>query len=381
MLALPRRRFLIVMAGAAAYTALRPGASWARRLARPLPPLQPWALPANPPADPLELGRALAGAAVLAPSQWNSQPWKLEINGASVRLLADPSRALPINDPERRGMMMSLGAALENLLVALRAYGFRPGVTYFPLGEKGTVVAGVTWSHGDGRRDRDLFAAIPERRTNRRTYDGRGVFMQNRAALTALVPGELHLYWIDDRESIRRVGDLAHDATRDRILDPRAQTECYAWTRFGDDEARERGDGLTVDDLELNGPARWLAGRSLHPGSRFIGLGAGSAAKQAREQIRSAGALALLTTPHGAEAAWLAAGQTYERFALRATHLGIAHQPINAPVDTAAYRADLVRQFGAIGEQPLMLLRLGHANRPRPSMRRGVSMVASFRRS
>ncbi|TMQ69060.1 MAG: hypothetical protein E6K80_12935, partial [Candidatus Eisenbacteria bacterium] len=330
---LSRRRFLVVAGGAAAYATLRPGLSWARRFAHPSVPLQPWTLPSAPPSDPLELGRALAGAAVLAPSQWNTQPWKLEINGTTIRLLADPGRAMPVNDPERCGMMMSLGAALENLLVAMRAYGLRPTVTYFPAGEK--AVATVSGSRAETRRDRDLFAVIPERRTNRRTYDGRGLFMQSRAALSAQVPGELRLYWVDGRDSLRRVADLAHDASRARVLDRAAESECYAWTRFGDDDARRRGDGVTIDDLELNGPARWLAGRSLHPGSRFLGLGAANTGKQAREQIRSAGALALLTTPTRRESAWLAAGQTYERMALRATQLGIAHQPVNAPVERA----------------------------------------------
>jgi len=376
---LPRRQFLTVVAGAAEYDVLRPGESLAKKLARPLPPLQPWSLPADPPSDPHALARALAGAAVLAPSQWNTQPWKLEFNGSSVRLLADGGRAMPINDPEGCGLMMSLGAALENVLVALRAYGYRPSVTYFPNGEKSPVVATVSWSHGDSRRDRDLFAAIPARRTNRRSYDGRGLFMQSRAALSALVPGELKLYWLDDRKGIRGVGDLAYDATRDRVLDGRAEAECYTWTRFGDDEARERADGVTVDDLEMNGPARWLAGRSLRPGSMFLGFGAGSAAKQAREQVRSVGALALLTTPRDGEAARLTAGQTYERFALRATHLGIAHHPLQAPIERTRHRAELLRLFGAIDERPLMLLRLGHANRPQPSMRRGVALVASFR--
>ena len=376
---LSRRRFITAMAGAAAYTVLRSGETWAKRAARPLPPLQPWSLPADPPSDPAALARALAGAAVLAPSQWNTQPWKLEFNGASMRLLADPGRAMPINDPDGCALKLSLGAALENTLVALRAYGFRPSVTYFPSGEKSPVVASVSWSHGESRRDRDLFAAIPQRRTNRRSYDGRGLFMQSRASLSALVPGELRLYWIDDRESVRKIADLAYEATRERVLDARAEAECYTWTRFGDDDAREHADGVTVDDLEMNGPARWLAGRSLRPGSLFLGFGAGSAAKQAREQVRSVGALALLTTPHDGEAARLTAGQTYERLALRATHLGISHQPIHAPIERPRYRADLVREFGAIDERPLMLLRLGHANRPRPSMRRAVNLVASFR--
>jgi hypothetical protein len=293
--------------------------------------------------------------------------------------VADPQRALPVTDPDRCSMMMSLGAALENMLVAMRAYGVRPTVAYFPQGESRGIVAEVTWSGGDLRRDRELFAAIPNRRTNRREYDGRGIFMQNRASLTAQIPEDVRLHWMDDREQMRSIADLAHDATHAQVRDPQAQAERMAWMRFGDDEVRRRGDGVTVDALELGGPARWLAGRYFNPRSLFIRFGAGSAAKQARDAFRSAGALALLCTPQRQAAACVTAGQAYQRFALRATQLGIAHQPINAPIEVERFRGDLARSFGAVGEHPLMLVRLGHAKRPPPSARRGVALVASFR--
>ncbi|HEY3214992.1 MAG TPA: hypothetical protein VGK93_00730 [Candidatus Eisenbacteria bacterium] len=335
----------------------------------------------NPPANPIELARALVGAAVLAPSNWNSQPWRLEVEGSSVRLVADPQRALPVTDPDRTGMLISLGAALENLLIAMRAYGLRPTVSYFPGGGRPGAVAEVSWANGDLRRDRELFAAIPNRRTNRRGYDGRGIFMQNRAALAAQVSDDLRLHWVDDREQMRAIADLVHDATRAQVLNPAAQAEHLSWMRFGDDEARERGDGVTVDALELGGPARWFAGRYFNPKCRWVGLGAGSAAKQAREVIRSSGSMALLTVSRRTESLCVTCGQVYQRFALKATRLGIAHQPMNAPIEVEAYRNDLLRSFRAIGEQPLMLVRLGHAKPPRPSVRRGVALVATFRNS
>ena len=376
-----RRAFMMGLGGTAAYVALRPAWSWALNVAAPPPALQPWSLPAQPPSDPIELTRALIGAAVLAPSHWNTQPWRMEANGVWIRLLADPARALPVTDPDRHAMMLSLGAALENMLVALRAYGLKPGVTYFPDGDKHAAVANVTWKSGEPQRDRDLFAAIPERRTNRRSYDGRGLFMQNRAALSALVSDDLRIHWLDDRDQIAVVADLVHDATRTQALDPRAQAERFSWTRLGDDEARERGDGVTIDALEYNGPARWFSGRYFNPRSRFHRLGAGTAAKQARECVRSSGALALIAAPRINSTVALVAGQAYERMALRATRLGIAHQPIHEPLEIAHGRAELVRHFGAAGEQPLMLVRLGHARRPRPSVRRAVTVVASLRNS
>ncbi|TMQ67437.1 MAG: hypothetical protein E6K78_04880 [Candidatus Eisenbacteria bacterium] len=376
---LDRRRFLIVLGGAAAHAALAPHAAWSRKLGLPLPALQPWTLPADPPASALELARALVGAAILAPSNWNSQPWRMEVDGGSIRLLADPTRALPVTDPDRSGMLVSLGAALENMLVTMRAYGLRPTVRYFPAGDSRGPVAEVTWTGDEARRDRQLFAAIPNRRTNRRSYDGRGIFMQNRAALAAQMSEDLRLHWIGDRDQIRNVADLLQDATRAQVLDAASERERLAWMRFGDDQARERGDGVTVDDLELGGPARWFARRYFNPRSRFIGLGAGSAGKQAREAIGSSGALALLAAPRRTEFSCLTGGQAYERFALKATQLGIAHQPMNAAIEVERFRPDLARSFGAPGEHPLMLVRLGHAKRPRPSLRRAVALVASFR--
>ena len=379
-LTLDRRRFLIVVVGAAACAALRPYVAHARRLAPDLPPLQPWSLPDRAPTGEVEITRALIGAAILAPSHWNTQPWRFEVDGPVIRLLADPERALPVIDPDRRSMRIALGAALENLLVAARAWGLRVTVTYPPPGERNGVVAEVAWSVGEAPRDRALFHAIVERRTNRDEFDGRGLFRENRVALSAQVPEGFRLHWIDEREPIEEIGQLAHDAVHEQVMDRPAQAERFAWTRFGD-AARRRADGISIGALALGGPAKWFAGRYLDPGSWWLGQGAGSLGKQARRCVRSAGALALLTAPVRREESRLVGGQVYERFALKATELGIAHQPINALIEQERFRHDLMARFDAVGEDPLMFVRLGHADRPRETERRAAALVASFRKA
>lgn len=375
---LDRRHFLILVGAAAAYSTLRPRFAEARRDDTRNGFLQPWSLPDDLPGTQIEVARALIAAAVLAPSDWNTQPWRFEVDGNTIRIVADPQRALPATDPDRRGMMIALGASLENMLIAARSYGLRPTVTYMPHQGAAGVVAEVAWSNGEPRRDRALFAAIPDRRTNRRDFDGRAIFAQNRAQLTAQVPEGLALHWIDERDPLHAVADLAYEATHAQVMDPRAQAEQFAWFRF-DDDARKRGDGIPADALELSGPSSWLAGRYFNPNSWFVRFGAEYAAKQARGQVHSAGAVALLTSARRDETQWLMGGQTYERFALKATQLGIAQHPLSAPIEVNRHRGDLLRLFGAIGEEPLMLVRLGHAKRPDPLPRRGVSVVASFR--
>ncbi len=373
-----RRRFVVTVAGAAAYVALRPHLAWARKVARPRPQLQPWTLPDAPPAG-LELVRALIGAAVLAPSQWNSQPWRFEVEGNTVRLVADATRALPVTDPARRGMMVSLGAALENLLISARAYGLRPTVDYLPFGGAHGVVAQVAWTGGDSPRDRALFAAIPQRRTNRRDFDGRAVTLTSSAQLIAQAPEDFAVHWIDDRAAVRALADLAFEAERAQVRDRRAEAERFAWMRLDDGDARRRADGVTLDALELGGPAHWFAGRYFDPRSRFLRLGAESAGKHAREQVRSSGGLALVTATRRGESAWLMGGQVVERFMLKATALGLAHQPLEPAIASEHTRGEVLKRFGATGEEPLLLVRLGHAKPPPPSVRRSVALVSTYR--
>lgn len=382
---LDRRRFLVLVGGVAALQALQPAYAWAKRAAT-LPALQPWRLPDALPGHPIEAARALIGAAILAPSHWNAQPWRFEVDNAELRLLLDAERTLPLDDPDQRFAQMSLGCALENLLVAARAWGQQPRVRYLPWGttaRPGTslVAASVTWIAADRARDRLLFSAITERRSNARSFDGRAITMPNRSQLLAQVGEEARVHWLEDRADIHAVADLAHDAVHVVMRDRAAQAERRRWLRSSDGDVREHGDGVTSERLGLSGPAGWLSGRALHPRSRFYGWGTASMAKDTRDLIRSAGGLALFTLPARSDAGWIVGGQAYERFALRAATLGIAQQPLSAPVASAQHRPLLARRFHAEGEEPLLLVRLGHAKRPSPMPRRGVALVSTYRTS
>ena len=383
---LDRRRFLVVLGGVAALHAAGPSLSWARRAVGTLPALQPWSLPEALPANPIEAGRALVGAAVLAPSHWNAQPWRFEVDAAELRIVLDPQRTLPLDDPDQRFAQMSLGAALENMLVAARAWGQQPSVRYLPWGltpraGSSLVAAAVSWKPGERGRDRLLYSALTQRRSNARPFDGRAIAMPSRNQLQAQVGEEVRVHWLEDRADIQAIGDLVHDAVDSVMHDRRAQAERVRWLRSSDGDVRQHGDGVTAERMGLGGPARWFAGRSLDPRSRMYGWGSASMAKDMRDRVRSSGALVLLTLPQRTDAGWLVGGQAYERLALRAATLGIAQHPISAPVASEHHRGLLARRFHAEGEEPLLLVRLGHAKAPSPMPRRGVALVSTYRTS
>jgi nitroreductase len=385
-LQLDRRRFLVVLGGIAALRAISPAEAWAKRAANTLPALQPWTLPDALPTSPIEAGRALVGAAVLAPSYFNAQPWRFEVDAGELRVLLDPHRTLPLGDPDQRFTQMSLGAALENLLVAARAWGQQPSVRYLPWGMaprpgSSLVAAAVSWQPAERARDRLLYSALTERRSNPHPFDGRAIAIQSRTQLLAQVGEEVRVHWLEDRDDVHAVADLAHDGVEEVMADKRAQAERLAWLRGSDGDIRDHGDGVTAERLGLGGPARWFAGRSLRPDSHLYGWGSSSLAKDTRDLVRSSGAVALLTLPQRSDAGWIVGGQAYERFALRAATLGVAQHPLASPIASDRHRQAMAERFHAAGEEPLLLVRLGHAKSPSATARRGVALVSTYRTS
>ncbi len=378
-LPIDRRRFLLLAGSVTAALAFAPGELLAGKPRTAPIPLQPWRLSESGLADALQTARSLLSAAVLAPSVCNSQPWRFEVEGPSIRLLADASRALPSRDPDRRELLVSLGCALENLLVAARRHGLRPVVSYFPNeGERG-VVAEVRLETGEPGRDAGLFDAIPRRRTNRRNYEQRPLTGAQRAMLDAQVGDDsFRLLWLEGEKRLKALGQLANEAVHDQFADRRCAGELYRWLRFSDAQQRSTGDGLSLDALRIGGPTRWMGRRSFRPGSWALRYGADAIADQARSGIRSCAALCLLVSRTRGDQQRLTGGQVFERIALKATQMGLACQPLNAMVARERYRSDLRQAFGFAEEDPLVMLRLGRAKGVRATPRRAVALVTSF---
>src|SRR5438128_850061 len=82
-------------------------------------------------------------AAVWAPSIHNSQPWAFYAAGDRVEVFADLSRRLPAVDLSGRDMHISLGAAIENLSLALTALGRSTHIHLLPTSGDAEHVATV----------------------------------------------------------------------------------------------------------------------------------------------------------------------------------------------------------------------------------------------
>lgn len=119
-------------------------------------------------ADALEL-------AARAPSVHNSQPWWWRVGDRVVQLYADLDRWLPVTDPDGRDLLLSCGAALHHLRVALAATGIGATVRRLPDdGQTDLLAVLALRPRGGGVSetgiDPDQARAIPSRRTERRNF-------------------------------------------------------------------------------------------------------------------------------------------------------------------------------------------------------------------
>ena len=171
-------------------------------------------------------------AATLAPSIYNSQPWRFRIRRGGIDVLADTMRALPAIDPDGREMHISLGAAVLNMQVLLTANGVRPQVALLPDPAHPRVVARVT---GGGEvtpslRDVVMVSAVKRRRTARVPYEDRplGQALVDSLTKAARVEGAT-LTVLDDSDAR---GLLALVRTADNRLrdDPSYRVELSQWT-------------------------------------------------------------------------------------------------------------------------------------------------------
>lgn len=92
------------------------------------------------------------------------------IRESTIEIHPDYMRRLPVVDPHDRELWISLGCALENLLVAARRIGYAPEVTY------PNVVDFIQIRLSEDRPHvSPLFDAIPQRQNTRSEFDGRSV--------------------------------------------------------------------------------------------------------------------------------------------------------------------------------------------------------------
>lgn len=309
--------------------------------------------------------RELVRYATLAASGHNTQPWTFAISEHAIDIYPDYLRHLPVVDPGDRELWISLGCALENLLVAARAAGYAADVTYPDAAD--VIHIELT---PDTPQAGALFAAIPRRQNTRSVYDGQPIPTADLSQVEAvsLEPG-IVLHVMTSPGELATVLEYVNTGNLRQYADPAFVDELIAWLRFNKKEALASRDGLYAPGSGNPAVPRWL-------GQRVV---AGTQPQQQADtdatKLRSSPGAVVIASESDSKTAWVRAGQVYERLALTLTSLNITSAFLNQPIEVADVRGQFQRAIGLGAALPQLLMRVGYAAALPQSLRRPVDQV------
>jgi hypothetical protein len=312
--------------------------------------------------------------AVLAPSTYNHQPWQFDVDDTHLDVYLDESRGLAVVDPDDREAVVSCGAAVLNIRLALAYFGYWTAVRLLPDPAEPALLARVAFDRSVTMTDDDrrLFAQITRRYTNRGPFDDRPV---PRELLDRLgVDAAREYVWVHaatDHRDKAALAELIAKGDREQLGDRRFRREVAAWLRTNRSHRRDGIRGHALGASELMSVAEPVVVRTFD-------LGKGEAARD--EQLAAGSpALVVLGTEHDDRLAWLYTGQALQRVLLRCRAHDVWASFLNQPIEVAALRPELAALVGRLG-YPQALLRLGYGRDPGPEPRRPVDDVVIRRR-
>ena len=293
--------------------------------------------------------------AVLAPSIHNTQPWLFRPLDDAIEIFADRSRQLPVTDPDGREMMISCGAALTNLIIAINHFGYEGWVQYRPEPGNPDLLARVRIgrSRVADHWDESLFRSILRRRSVRRPFQLRPIPRDLQRRLIWLASEyTCWVHFVESEADRSRIATFVEEAHHQQLQNPAYQAERSSWIGSGDHRSRNGSTRGSSDETGAPDVTRSTSdGAALETGKVWQ--------ERDRDLIQSSPSLFVLGTSGDSPLDWLRAGEAIQRIILLIESDNISASFLNQPCQIPELREQVRRMSGRSGP-PQLILRIGY---------------------
>lgn len=300
-----------------------------------------------------------------APSLHNSQPWRWVADRGRLELYLDSTRAVH-GDQSAREALISCGAVLDHLRVAMAAAGWAAQVERFPDAERPEHLASVSFTPGERVTDMHRYRAnaILMRRTDRLPFMAPSNWEPVESVLHSSVEDPVRLCVLDDdlRSKLAEASELTEAL---RLYDASYHAELGWWTA-----PFEVSDGIPESALVSAAE------------SDRVDIGRTFPVTHNRERRLEVGddhsKIVLLSTASDDPGDALACGEALSTVLLECSMAGLATCPVTHLTEVPAARGLLAGLVGG-DDLPQILIRVGGTpaleKTPAPTPRRPLADV------
>lgn len=296
--------------------------------------------------------RFLLKFAVLAPSSHNSQPWKFQITGSKIYLLPDFDRALPHSDQNHRQLFISLGCALENLLVAADYYGFEASWIYQEANHAIEVSLNKVREHADN--ENHLIFVIPKRHTNRNKYLEKLPDESFLEKLKSYSTPNSKIFFIKDKEAKNKIAEIVSEALIAAMDDTLFRKELSEYLK---PNITNSPIGMPASGFGIPTPVSFVAPTLI----RYVNMNKLSKKQDAALLKEHTPVFGVISTSEDNIKSWIEAGKLYQKVTLSAEQEGLKTAPMAVVIQIGDFYKALQRTLGII-QRPQVFFRIGYSD-------------------